>query len=45
MNYLFQLTMEALILREPWKNLFTEDERRIAKKRLSDCGYFIRMDN
>jgi len=33
------LTMEALILKEPWQKLFTEEEKEIARKRLRDCGY------
>lgn len=33
------ITMEALILKEPWEKLFTEEEKEIARKRLRDCGY------
>ncbi len=33
------ISMEALILREPWTQLFTEQERDIAKKRLRDYGH------
>ena len=33
------LTMEALILKSPWNQLFTEEEKGIARKRLRDCGY------
>lgn len=32
------LTMEALILRHPWRELFTEEERAIARRRLTDAG-------
>lgn len=28
------LTVEALVVQEPWRSLFTEDELRAAKKRL-----------
>lgn len=34
------LTVEALILRNPWQQLFTEEERKIAKRRLEELGYF-----
>ena len=33
------LTVEALVLKEPWASLFTEDELMIAKTRLEDLGY------
>jgi len=33
------LTMEALVLRSPWKNLFTDEELATAEKRLRDTGY------
>lgn len=33
------LSVEALISREPWSSLFTEDEIAVAKKRLSELGY------
>ncbi len=33
------LTMEALILRSPWKTLFTEEELAIAAERLRELGY------
>ena len=35
------ITMEALILKPPWNNLFTEEEKEIARKRLRDCGYSV----
>jgi len=34
------LTVEALVLRNPWQQLFTEEEKEIAKKRLEEFGYF-----
>lgn len=34
-----ELTIEASVLHPKWKNLFTDDERKIAEKRLSDMGY------
>lgn len=33
------LTMEAMILEPEWDELFTEEEREIAKKRLEQYGY------
>jgi hypothetical protein len=33
------LTVEALVLRPEWSLLFSEEERQIARKRLSDYGY------
>ncbi len=33
------LTMEALVLRPPWKILFTSEELATAEKRLRDLGY------
>ncbi|MDR1786873.1 MAG: hypothetical protein LBR16_00255 [Treponema sp.] len=34
------LAMENIILEDAWKDLFTEQERQIARKRLSDYGFF-----
>ena len=33
------LTMEAVILQPEWDELFTEEERDIARRRLKDYGY------
>lgn len=33
------LTMEALVLREPWRQLFTKEELEKAKERLTSLGY------
>lgn len=33
------ISMEATVLKEPWNNLFTEQQLKIAKIRLSDLGY------
>jgi hypothetical protein len=33
------LTVEALILREPWRALFSDAEHQIARRRLADSGY------
>lgn len=33
------LTMEALVLRQPWSELFTEEELAVARKRLEEVGY------
>lgn len=33
------ITMEALILQEPWSTLFTEQELNIARERLTQLGY------
>ncbi|MBA3943959.1 MAG: hypothetical protein H0X37_05280 [Herpetosiphonaceae bacterium] len=32
------LAMEALVLKEPWRELFSEDELRIASERLENMG-------
>lgn len=33
------ISMEATILREPWRQLFTPDELEVARKRLENLGY------
>jgi hypothetical protein len=33
------ISMEALILRHPWSQLFSEEELSLARKRLKDLGY------
>jgi hypothetical protein len=33
------ISMEAMILKDTWKDLFTEEERDIARKRLRELGY------
>jgi hypothetical protein len=33
------LTVEALVLREPWSELFDKEELNIARERLQDAGY------
>jgi hypothetical protein len=33
------LTMEALILKSPWRDLFTQEKLEIARKRLQDLGF------
>jgi len=33
------LTVEALILKPQWHDLFTDEERQVARKRLADYGY------
>jgi len=33
------ISMEALVLKEPWCRLFTNDELAIARKRLKELGY------
>ncbi|MBI4191528.1 MAG: hypothetical protein HY525_13445 [Betaproteobacteria bacterium] len=33
------ISMEALLLKEPWCSLFSEEELRVARKRLDDLGY------
>jgi hypothetical protein len=35
------LTMEAIIIKKPWRELFTDKEIRIAKNRLNELGYPI----
>ncbi len=37
------LTLEALVLREPWCRLFSDEELAIARHRLAECG--IREDD
>ena len=36
------ISMEALVLQEPWARLFSEDERRVASERLEPYGYAAR---
>ena len=33
------ISMEALVINEPWRQLFTEDEISVAEKRLNDLGH------
>ncbi len=33
------ISMEALVLRDPWHQLFTEAEISVARKRLKELGY------
>ena len=33
------ISMEALVLRDAWRGLFSEDELTVARKRLQDLGY------
>lgn len=33
------LSMEVLVLTDPWTTLFSDDERRIAYRRLQELGY------
>ena len=33
------ISMEALVLRDAWRGLFSEDELAVARKRLQDLGY------
>ena len=32
------LTVEALVLQSKWEDLFSEEERRMARDRLRECG-------
>ena len=34
------ISMEATVLKEPWCELFTEDELAIAKRKLTELGFF-----
>lgn len=36
------LSVEALVLKEEYKELFTEEERKICKERLNEYGYIIK---
>ena len=36
------LTVEALVLKSPWRDLFTDDVLAVAQKRLDDLGYVPR---
>ena len=40
-NKALDLSMEAIILEEEWKGLFSEEERTKAQKRLIDYGYNV----
>ena len=33
------VSMEALVRKEPWRQLFTEEELAVAEKRLKDLGH------
>ncbi len=33
------LTVEAVVLQKPWRDLFTAEELATARKRLQDLGY------
>ncbi|MBN1568340.1 MAG: hypothetical protein JXA73_10880 [Acidobacteria bacterium] len=33
------ITMEAIVVRQPWSQLFTRDELETARRRLIDLGY------
>ncbi len=34
------ISLEALVLKDPWNTLFTEEELEVARKRLAKYGYF-----
>ena len=34
------LSVEAVVLHEPWRSLFTEDELNKARRRLEELGYY-----
>jgi hypothetical protein len=36
------ISMEALVLKDPWRSLFTTEELAIADKRLRDLGYAVK---
>lgn len=38
-NGRLDLSVEAVVLQEPWSDLFTDGELAIAEKRLRDLGY------
>jgi hypothetical protein len=33
------ISMEALVIRDPWRKLFTVEELEIARRRLTELGY------
>jgi hypothetical protein len=35
------ISMEALVIKNPWRQLFTEEELAVAEKRLMDLGYLL----
>ena len=35
------LSLEALVLRDPWRQLFTEQELMTAERRLRELGYHV----
>ncbi len=35
------ISVEALVLEEPWESLFSDDERRKARERLESYGYHL----
>ncbi len=36
------ISMEALVIKQPWVSLFTEEEIAMANKRLGELGYIAR---
>jgi len=41
-NQRLDLSVENIIQEDEWKDLFTEEDRLVAKKRLKDYGYIIK---
>jgi len=39
------ISMEAVVLRKPWRKLFTDMELSVADKKLLDMGYEARQEN
>jgi hypothetical protein len=39
-NHRLDLSVEALVLKPEYSDLFTDQEKEICRKRLSDAGYF-----
>jgi hypothetical protein len=41
-NQRLDLSVENIIQENEWKDLFTEDDRLVAKRRLKDYGYLVK---
>ena len=39
------LSVEALVLQEPWRQLFSQEELEVAQRRLNEAGGYIRGDS
>ena len=38
------ISMEATVLQDPWRELFTEEELAVARQKLDDLGYHVTVE-